>query len=178
MDTILTNPYIQYLVSPAVVFSFVLFVAYKILNLGSLIEQFKTVTKDVENLKSDNKKLLGHIYIIKTHLVDKTGLDSGLFGAASPLRLLQKGEDLLNKSGFKKVFEENKEWFVDEVKKYKVKNIAEIDEATFKIMSKCRDNDKFIDYKQIAYLNGVSIDVLLRICSIYLRDEISKIIKF
>ena len=168
------NPYVQYVISPAVVFSIILFIAYKLLNLGGLREQFKQALKDVENLKTDSKKLLSHLDIIKTHLVEKTGLDTGLFSSASPLKLLPKGEKLLDASGFKQIYAENKDWFLDKIRQYKTSNLAEIDEASFKVMDKCQEDAKFADFKSIAFQNGVTLDLLLRVLSIYLRDESAK----
>lgn len=168
------TPYVQYLISPAIVFSIILFIAYKILNLGVLKQKFNQALQDVEDLKKDGKKLLSHLDIIKTHLVDKTGLDAGLFGPGSPLKLLSRGIKLLGVSGFKKIYEDNKDWFIDEIKKKNVKNLSDIDEASLRLMEECSKNKKYADYKEIAFQNGITIDILLRIFAIYLRDEVAK----
>ena len=59
-----------------------------------------------------------------------------------------------------------------EVKKCKVETLSDLDEATFKIMGKCRDDEMFMDYKEIAFQNGVIVDVLLKVFAIYMRDEL------
>ena len=87
---------------------------------------------------------------------------------------MNKGRALLNKSGFKKVYEDNKEWFIDEIKKLNVNTLSDIDDASQRVMGKCIDEKKFENYKEIAFENGIPVDLLLRVLSIYLRDEVSK----
>lgn len=173
-NSILQNPFIQYILSPFVVFSIILFFAYKILNLGELKQKFNQALGDIDELKKDGKKLLSHVDIIKTHLVTSGGLSASLFGPGSPLKLLKAGIKLLEASGFKKIYKDNKDWFIDEVEKYNIKTLADIDEASFKVMEKCRNNSKLANFKELAFQNGVSLDILLRVLSIYLRDEVAK----
>lgn len=168
------NAIVQYVLSPVVVFTIILFIAYRLLNLGVLKQKFDQALIDINELKKDGRKLLSHVDIIKTHLVTSGGLSASLFGPGSPLRLLQGGIKLLEVSGFKKIFKDNKTWFIDEIKKYDVKTLADIDEAAFKVMEKCRSDGKFADFKELAFENGVSLDILLRVLSIYLRDEVAR----
>lgn len=174
MNTLLQNPFIQYIISPAIVFSIILFTAYKLTNLGEFKERFNKSLEDIKDFKKDMKRLTSNMDVVKTHLVTKSGLDANLFAAGSPLELLSAGKKLLNFSGFIKIYKDNKDWFIDEIKKYKPKTLADIDEASIKVLEKCKNDDKFADFKQIAFQNGVSIDVLLKTLSIYLRDEVSK----
>ncbi|OGG31631.1 hypothetical protein A3A63_00180 [Candidatus Gottesmanbacteria bacterium RIFCSPLOWO2_01_FULL_46_9] len=174
LGKLLQNPFVQYVLSPAIVFAIVLWLAYNLLNLGELKQKFTQSVLDIEDLKKDNKKLLSHVDIIRTHLVTNTGLNANLFGPGSPLKLLPAGIRILNLSGFKQVYATNKTWFIDEIKKIDVKTLSDIDEASIKILEKCRHDNKFANYKEIAFENGISIDTLLKILSIYLRDELAK----
>lgn len=134
----------------------------------------KNLEKSVNKLEQIVKNLELDITVIKTHLISETGLDSGLFAKNSPLSLTEKGEKLLDETEFREVYKENKNWFLDEIKKHGVKTMADIDEAAFKVLEDCRDNEKFIDYKEIAFEHGITVELLLKTLSIYLRDEASK----
>lgn len=162
------------LVLAAISSGFTVFLLKTIFNLGGKNKEFDTALIDIKDLKKDVKKLLSHMDKVVTHLVNKTGLDTGLFSSASPLALMTKGKEILNKSGFKKIYKDNKTWFIEEIKKYDVKTLADIDEASIKVMEKCRDSNQFANFKELAFQNGLPIDVFLRVLSIYLRDEAAK----
>lgn len=165
-----SHPLVIVIISSGVV----AFIFKFVFNLGGKNKEIDSALTSIESLKKDVKKLLSHMDKVVTHLVNKTGLDSGLFSSASPVSLLPKGRAVLEKSGFKKTYEDNKGWFIDEIKKLNVKTLSDIDEASQRVIGKCIDEKKFVNYKEIAFQNGLPIDVLLRILSIYLRDEVSK----
>ena len=145
-----------------------------LLNLGGSNQKVNDAITDISELKTDVRKLLTHVDIIRTHIVTTGGLSADLFSAASPLKLLPKGIKALEASGFKKIYADNKNWFVEKIKHYEPKTLADIDEASFKVMEKCRDDAKFADFKEIAFENGIPLDSLLRVISIYLRDEVAE----
>ncbi len=128
----------------------------------------------VIDLDKEVKKLNKHVGVIKTHLVTTQGLDAGLFAPGSPLKLLDAGLSLLGKTGFKNIYNKNKKWFIQEAKKYSVKTEVDIDEASLKIIEACSKDKKFANYKEIAFQNGVTVDVLLKVLAIYLREELVK----
>ena len=168
------SPFIQYILSPIVVFAILGLIVVRVFKLGEFKEKISKTLDEVKDLDKDVKKLLSYVDIIRTHLVTKGGLDANLFASTSPLKLLEKGIKLLEDSGFKKIYKDNKNWLIDEVEKYGVKTLADIDEASSKVMEKYRDNNKLANFKEIAIQNGVSLDVLLRVFAIYLRDEAAK----
>lgn len=169
-----SNPFVQYILSPVVVFGIIFFILSRIYNFGGFMEKVTKALDNVADLDKKVSKLAEHMGVIKTHLVTSGGLDVGLFGPGSPLKLLPAGIRLLERTGFKKIYHDNKEWFVNEAKNYKHDTISDIDDASFKIMEKCRDGNDFADFKEIAYQNGINLDVLLRALAIYLRDELAK----
>lgn len=168
------TPIIQYAISPVIVFAIFLFILNKMYNFGALSQKIARAITDIDQLKNDGKKLLSHVDIIKTHLVDTTGLKAELFSAASPLKLLPKGLAILKASGFEKIYRDNKRWFIKEVKKDKPRTVADIDESSLKVLEECRGKGKFINFKELAFNNGITLDVLLKVLSIYLRDEVAK----
>jgi hypothetical protein len=175
------NPYFQYLVSPAITASIIVFAVAKIINIGEFKERFKNLEKNLNNLDKDTNKIKSTIKniemdltIMKAHLISETGMDTSLFSKNSPLTLTTKGENLLDQTEFRSVYKENKDWFLDEIKKHNVETESDIDEASYEVMEYCRDNEKFIDYKEIAYQNGLTTEVLLKVLAIYLREEAIK----
>lgn len=170
-------PIVKYALSPIVAVGFFYWLFTKTYNFGAFNEKINMALRDIDDLKKDGKKLLSHMDIIKAHLVTNTGLAAGLFAPGSPLKLLKAGIRLLNLSGFVKIYSNNKDWFINEAKKYNIKTLSDLDETSFKLMEICRDSKKFTDLKEIAFLNGVGVDTLLRVLSIYLRDELSKELK-
>lgn len=181
INDLINNPYFQYMISPAITASVVVFTLAKIMNLGEFKERFKNMEESLKELKTEIKVLTKridvierHLDIIKGYLVVETGLDVRLFTSNSPLTLTEKGEKLLDEAEFREVYKENKDWFLDEIRKHGIETESDIDEAAYEVMEYCRDNEKFIDYKEIAYQNGLTTEVLLKVLAIYLREEAIK----
>lgn len=167
------NPWIAYVISPAVVFSVLLFFVGKIFKLGEMKEKIYQSAANISNLDKDVKKLLSHMDIVKTHLVTNSGLAANLFSSSSPLKLLEKGTRLLEDSGFKEVYENNKEMFISEIRQHGVKTLVDVDEASFKVLDKFSTKSDVIDFRNVAFKNGVSREVLLKVLSVYLREEVA-----
>lgn len=172
--TVINSPLFIALASSGIFAAVIAFIFKFVFKLGETNTVVHTAVSDITQLKSDVRKLLSHVDVMKTHLVNSGGLQAGLFAPGSPLKLTPKGEAILELSRFKKIYEENKEWFENEVVKYNVKNDSDIDEASYKLMLKCANEKKFTDYKEIAFQNGVQLEVLIRVISIYLRDQLIK----
>jgi hypothetical protein len=178
LNILFESPLVRYLLSPAVAFGFVLWVASMLLGLGGVREKFKRALDDIKDLRNNVDKLVRDVMVIKTHEVESGGIAALAFAPGSPLKLLSKGLHILKASGFEKIFEQNKQWFIDETKKYNPKSLSDIDDACFEIVSRCGTDNKFANYKEISFENGVTLDILLKIISIYLRDEMTKEITF
>ena len=156
------------------VFIFLFKISFK---LDSLNTEFVNVVKDIKDLKKSGARVSRHIDVIRTHLVSTMGMNDGLFAAHSPVVLLTKGKDLIKKIGFEKIFEDNKGWFIKGVSEIGAGSLSELDDSATKFMENNREDEKFSGFKEKAFQNGVSTDVLLRVCSIYLRDEVAKELK-
>jgi hypothetical protein len=165
---------LQYIISPAVMITAVLWVLSKSFNLGQIVKQIDDTAKDIDSLKKDSKHLINHVSIMKTHLVTNSGLDANLFGPGSPLKLLPNGKKLLNKSKFVSTYNENKDWFVTKVEDYEIISLADLDEACSHILYEFKDTTEFINFKEVSFNNGVTVDVLIKVLAIYLRNELSK----
>lgn len=176
--------FLQYIISPVAIVTATSWILSKTFNLGKIAnkidgtaEDVKNIKKDILNLHKDSKHVLNHVNIMKAHLVGTSGLDSNLFIPGSPLKLMKKGKELLKKSDFKRVYKENKGWFLKKIKTFNVKTLSDVDEASLLILEEYAENNDPIDFKEIAFDSGISKSVLLRVIAIYLRNELAKELK-
>ncbi len=65
------NLFAQYVLSPSIIGSVILFGLSKILKLGEIKKDFETIKADVAELKKKSGSIITNITVIKTHLVDK-----------------------------------------------------------------------------------------------------------
>lgn len=172
--TFLSNPIVLAFISSGIIIGVITFLIKFVFKLGAKDTEISNALVDIGELKTDVKKLGGSMDRIIGHLATSDGISADLFAGSSPLQLLEKGIKLLDESGFKEVYKDNKDWFIKEIKQYKIKTLADVDDASFKIMEKCRNDAKFVNLKEMAFEKGVNLDVLLRVLSIYLRGELAK----
>lgn len=158
---------IIYALTPAAIF-------YAIWKFSDLNTKVKLSLDEIKDLKIKSGKLLSHVDIIRTHLIETAGMKAALFAAGSPVMLLKKGFDLLKVSNFEKIYHENKNWFIEKFRSKNVTTLADIDDYATKLMEDMKTDERLTNFNDIAFENGTSLDVLLRVCAIYLRDEIAK----
>jgi len=173
--------FFQYFISPAIVGAILYWLLKMSFNLGRILNTLEETTKDTTHLKKDVKLLLQninivktHLNIVKTHLVTSSGLDANLFSSNNPLKLLPKGKKILKQSSFKKAYKQNEKWFLNQASNFKTDSLVNIDKTAIKVMDICKTKNKFINYDQVAFENGITTDVLLKVLSIFLRDELAK----
>lgn len=128
--------------------------------------------KEDLRIKIDN--IIRNIIAIKGHLVTNLNMKAELFVAMSPVILTEKGAKLLKRSDFDKIYTGNKGWFIEKIKRRNPEKLSEIDEISGEIMESLRDHEWLKDFKEIAFQNGITVDLLLRVCAIYLREEVAK----
>lgn len=169
------------IVTPTVIMAFLGWLFIRSFKFGELHNKFLAAVGDISNLKADLKNLKSDIAeltkstnVIRTYFVNDLGMNTNLFGAHSPLKLLPDGEKLLNKSGFVEIYKSNKELFLNKVRNQKPKTAADIDNATTKILFDMEDDPLLGSLKEVAFNAGVQILLLLKICALYLRDEAIK----
>jgi len=93
------------------------------------------------------------------------------FSGLSPIKLLEKGEKILNESGLKKWIDENTSLFDEWSKKGPMTNPYDVQESVFKFFNQLEFPKDIEDtLKKAAFDNGVSIEVAKRVGGIYFRD--------
>ncbi len=98
--------------------------------------------------------------------------NTGTASTSSPIKLLEKGERILNESGLKKFIDDNKEKFLNDCKSSCNINTAyDVQTISFDFFDKLKFENNFEKkLKEIAFKEGLSVDIIRRIGGIYFRD--------
>ena len=142
--------------------------------IGKVSERFDKLCEEFKEFKDDFKIVDRRVTSVVTILTTKFGVDGGLFSSRSPLVLKEKGWELLEKSGFKRMYSENKDFFLDHFKIKGPKTKAEVDKLSTELMLNLPNKEMLEKLRQASFDNGVSLPLLLQVCAIFLRDEIIK----
>ena len=171
----------SYIVTPTVIASVFAFIFYRVFNLGEYHQKFSNALEDVKKLQTDIKslenssvKIAQALSVVKALLISDLGIDAGVFNSKSPLSLQPLGEKVLKESDFERIFDENKEMFLDKIREYGFETEADIDTASADIVELMKEHELFKGFKEVAYQNGITLEVLLRACAIYMREQAVK----
>jgi hypothetical protein len=108
---------------------------------------------------------------IKESITKLEGRMDNAFGSASPVKLLPKGVDVLEKSGLKEFIDNNKENLTKKcASKNNLSNQYDIQEAAFDCFDTLDFGDFELKLKEASYNYGMSIETIRRIGGIYFRD--------
>lgn len=168
--------FIQYLLSPAIVGAVLYFAFSRTLQLGEVRKDFETLKDDVAELKKKTTGLTSNVTVIRTHLVDKAGLNADLFKIMSPLSLARSGKRLVKAVGFVDFVKENEASIQAFFKKQKPKTLLELDELSESFVTSMYEAGKLGNYENEAFKRGLYLEVLLRACALYLRDYFAKVL--
>lgn len=164
----------KYLISPAVIGVIILWGLAKILKLGEMKKIFENFQADIKDLKVKSGNIINNITVIKTHLVDKAGMNAALFKAMSPITLTPAGNKLVKSVGFQTFVSENyKELSLNFIKN-KANTLLELDEISEEVVNNLFSESKLPSYDNEAFKRGISLEVLLRACALYLRNYMAK----
>ena len=158
-----------------------------IFKIGKISERFNKLCDELKDFRGEFKDLgkefrsleKANVSIV-TILTTKFGVDSGLFSSKSPLALREKGLELLKKSGFKKMYSKDKDYFLNYFREKNPKTRADVDRLANEFMldwQKDAKNEMIEKLTQVAFENGIPLPTLLQVCAIFLRDEIIKELK-
>jgi len=97
----------------------------------------------------------------------------------SPLVMTDYGKRLVDKSGFPKVFEQNKVRIVNSVKSRRPQTNYDIQEYSKEVLFQDFFNDPMMKpVKDYAYKNSLSVNIILETAALMVRDEVIKELKF
>lgn len=155
--------------------TFIWWIICQISGLTVLKEKVNRVCEDVERkIMPDIQSIKLNVKTLIDEVVGGLGVDAKLFSIGSPMVLLPKGKEFLKKSGFKKIFRENKEKFISNARSRNLKSKTDVDSASIDLVMQSLTNEQLDQLKTSAFENGISTPLMIRICAIYLRDKIIK----
>lgn len=144
------------------------FIAF-LIYIGGLFQKVKDICKEFPLIKTALTRI-SEILLQKGFSKESVYLQSN-----SPVSLTEKGIEAINKSGFNEFYEENKNIIKNKLDKYKINNMADLEEACKEVMNNIEDSlPKYETLKTFAYNEGIPILELLFACAIALRDIIAK----
>jgi len=168
------QPFVQYLLSPSIVAALVLFVLTKMMKIGEVRKDFQIIKEDVGELKIKSDSVVTNITVIKTHLVEKAGVNAALFKTMSPITLTPKGMDIVQQVGFDTFISKNESMIFKYFHKEDITTLLHIDEMSDVVVNDLFESKKLEGYENEAFHRGISLEVLLRACSLYLREHMAK----
>lgn len=131
-----------------------------------------TLKSKIEHISSSIKdKIEPDLKNVRERFAALEGSLGKTFAGASPIKLLAKGEEILNHGGIKNYIDSNKIGLLSEFKLVcEMKNQYDIQEQAFVFFDK-KDFGVFEEtFKKVAFDYGMSIDTIKRIGGIYFRD--------
>lgn len=104
-----------------------------------------------------------------SHIEGRMGI--GYLASASPVKLTDKGNELLKESGIKEILDSNKDYiFKKIISAPKPVTAYDAQEKTKEVISSLADDPIFIPVKDYAFTKGMELPIILSVASIYFRD--------
>lgn len=152
---------------------------------GALEEKLNVLPKledHIEKLDSHLSQTTNAIVEIQTLLTGRgfTINQRLVVTSASPTRLTEYGEQLIDESGFHKILEENKRFLIDLVSGKNPRTNYDIQEFSLQALKELTTSNNPIIFplKNYAYQKGLVLDIILQAAAIVLRDTVMQEIKF
>ncbi len=132
----------------------------------------------VDDLKEDKDKIFiklealrSDVDTLKEFKVYATKfIDKNLYQAQSALSLTELGKELVEKSGFIKIFSNEKDNLVKMLEKKNPKTKYDVQEMARELMDELKGYPAFSSIKSYAYTSGKDVGQILRAGAILLRD--------
>lgn len=147
------------------------FIAVAVFLVGLGVSWGTLVTK-IGNIASSIKdKIEPDLKDVRERFAALEGSLGKTFASASPVKLLPKGEQILNESGLKNYIDENQKILLEQFKSSCItKNQYDIQDQSFRFFDEL-DFGVFEDkLKKAAFDHGMNISTIRRIGGIYFRD--------
>ncbi len=139
--------------------------------LGKYEEKVNALEKKVDRLENDNRELSRNLTECSTKIDERTqNLASTLTKRKSPLSLTEKGEQLLKSSGSDKFVLDNKDDLVQKIKEKNPKTAYDVQVASREVVESIQNEDRFNSLKDYAYKEGIDLEAIFIVMSLYLRD--------
>ena len=139
--------------------------------LGKYEEKVNTLESKVKTLETDSKGLSRELAECSTKIDERTqSYSATLTKRKSPVTLTDKGEELLKRSGSDKFVLENKDELINKIKEKNPKTAYDIQLFAREIIEGLQNEDRFNQFKNFVYKEGIDLETIFIVMSIYLRD--------
>ncbi|HUW24538.1 MAG TPA: hypothetical protein VMW04_02815 [Patescibacteria group bacterium] len=137
------------------------------------------IEKDIDDLKEDVNYIRGKVGSIEKFLksylfLGSTSSTNRFLHYKSPIKLTKQGEKLLLESSFLTIYKRNREKFLKLVSSHNIKLKYEAQEAAFMAIVEMASDPLLKPVKKYAFTSGKNMADVLRVCGVYLRDELIK----
>lgn len=182
-SAILTNPDLiflkDYWVLIAAAGTFIFFSIKGCWKLTKKISKIDGLDTDMNVIKRDVATIKGKISTVEKLLKNilnsnMTPTATGLMQSNSPLQLTEKGNNLLEDCGFKEIYQTNKESILSLVKRQNPKLKYEAQETSMSVIMDISNEEFMSPIKKYSFEHGLNLIDVLKVSSIFLRDEIIK----
>lgn len=139
--------------------------------LGKYEEKVNSLETKVNGLESDVKVMSTKLTECSTKIDERTqSYASTLTKRKSPVSLTDKGEELLKKSAGDAFILENQEELVGKIRDKAPKSAYDIQIFSRDVIESLQNEDRFTKFKDYAFKEGLDLEALFIVMSIYLRD--------
>lgn len=157
----------------------------KITNLEAVdrkLDILDHVKNKVDSIEKFSQSAANAIVEIQTHLGSRGyNINQKLaITSASPTRLTDYGDQLMEESGFRKIMGEHRRFLIDLVKGKNPNTNYDIQEYSLQVLKDiiASNNEIFYPLKNYAYQKGLLLDIILQAAAIVLRDAVMEEVKF
>lgn len=138
------------------------------MTMGTYKNKVDTLGEDVRVMKDEIKLIRDKAVACET-LLDERG---PLTKRRSPVSLTDRGRIVLENSGGKKFVDDKIESLSGKVEEKNPNTAYDIQELSKEVIASMKDSDDFNIFKDYLFKEGLSIDDIVEVLSIYLRDKI------
>ncbi len=148
-------------------------VATSFLTLGKYKEKVDRLEKDNAEYRQKLEQLGKDGEVMKERVQNIQKAVDNLANTAkanSPIKLTDKGWEILNDSGCYKIFEENKDIYLKELEEKAPRSQYDVQEKAYALMSDKYNAPEFRPIEAWAFNHGKTMDEIIRLCGYPLRD--------
>jgi len=133
------------------------------------VDNLETRIKDCEK---ETREHSGKIIECVTKIEERTTAHSAtaLTKRKTPITLTEKGIDILKKSGSDKFVGDNRDTFVEKIREKAPKTAYDVQVIARQVIESIQNDEIFIPFKDYVFKEGIELESIFIVMSIYLRD--------
>jgi hypothetical protein len=142
-----------------------------LLLIGKYREKVDALERKYEKIETEIHKMSGDLRECTTKIEERTSSSQTKYAKrGSPMMLTPDGQSLLKQSGGDKFIEKNKDEFVEKLRAMNPRSAYDVQESAKQVFEKMQNEDRFIPFKDFAFNEGLSLDILFLVLGLHLRD--------